>query len=85
MFLQVPDDELGIGTATRMLVIGQEDDGAIEVERRFFANVRAFYEATVKKLLAKFPFKDKTLSDLKVKNYFCCDATFMLMHLFRLD
>ena len=65
---QVGSDELGVGTETRMLLIAMEDDGSVEVERRFFSNVCLFYESTVRKIIAKFPFGDKTLADLQVLN-----------------
>ena len=68
IYLQVDNDELGIGTATRLLVLDQEDDWSMEEERKFFRSVRFFYETTVRKIVAKFPFKDKTLADLKVIN-----------------
>ena len=54
---QLSDDELGIGTSTRLLLCGDlEDDivGTIK-EARFFKSVRTFYETAV---LAKFPFAD---------------------------
>ena len=36
----------------------------IAMERRFFDNVRLWYETALSKLLAKFPLKEKTISDL---------------------
>ena len=63
---QVANDELGIGTSTRLLLCGELEDGIMgtAVERNFFLHVRAFYEASVSKMLAKFPFSDNTLKEL---------------------
>ena len=64
---QVGDNELGIGTATRLLLVEKEDEVAgTHLERNFFSGVRRFYEKTVAKIIVKFPFKDQTLADLKV-------------------
>ena len=63
---QVVDDELGVGTSTRLLLCGELEDevtGTI-TERHFFSSVRLFYEVSVTKMLAKFPFSDDTLKDL---------------------
>ena len=56
--LQVPDDELGIGTAIQLMLIDAEDDGSLQIEPKFFANVCLFYETTVKKIVAEFLFHD---------------------------
>ena len=66
---QLGDNELGIGTSTRMLLC--EPDSADEyigttIEKRFYTSVRLFYECGVTKMLAKFPFKDSTLKDLSL-------------------
>ena len=64
---QVGDDELGIGTATRLLLMENEDDLAgTQLLKNFFSAVRRFYKNTVAKILAKFPFNDQTLQDMKV-------------------
>jgi hypothetical protein len=63
---QVEDSELGIGTSTRLLLCGELEDeitGTI-VESRFFSSVRSFYEVSVSKMIAKFPFSDDTLKEL---------------------
>ena len=54
--IQVNNDELGVGNATRLMLIGAEEDGSVDVEQRF-KNVRLFDESTVKKIMAKFPFQ----------------------------
>ena len=64
---QVGDNELGIGMATRLLLIDNEDEVAgTQLEKSFFNVVRLFYQNTVAKLLSKFPFKDQTLDDLNI-------------------
>ena len=63
---QVGNSELGIGTSTRLLLCGELEDvvtGTV-IENRFFASVRSFYEVSVTKMLAKFPFSDDTLKNL---------------------
>ena len=63
---QVGDDELGIGTSTRLLLCGELEDevtGTV-IESRFFSSVRSFYEVSVTKMLEKFPFSDDTLKEL---------------------
>ena len=63
--LEVPDTELAIGTATRLLLIEEQD--SIEGTHReveFFAGVRQFYREVVHKIIAKFPFNDITIQDL---------------------
>ena len=50
---QVSDDELGIGTATRLLLI--EESVKLEgtaKERNFFLSVRKFYVECVRKIIA---------------------------------
>ncbi len=42
----------------------EDDIEGTTMQRRFFESVRLFYETAVSKMLAKFPFKDKTISDL---------------------
>ena len=65
---QVRNKELAIGTATRMLLIEAELNGSAELERRFLTNVRLFYEATVKRIIMKFPFRDQILGNLQLLN-----------------
>ena len=56
---QVNDDELGVGTTTRLLLCGELEDEVVgtHIETRFFEHVREFYETSVAKILTKFPFK----------------------------
>ena len=63
---QVLNDELGIGTSTRLLLVGELQDEVVgtALEKDFFLHVRSFYETTVSKMLAKFPFSDGTLKEL---------------------
>ena len=61
---QVGNDELGISTATHLLLVEKEYEVAgTHLERNFFSGVRRFYVA---KIIVKFPFKDQTLADLKI-------------------
>ena len=55
---QVTNGELGIGTSTRLLLCGELEDEIMgtAVERDLFLHIRTFYEASVSKMLAKFPF-----------------------------
>ena len=46
----------------------EDDIEGTTMERKFFDSVRLFYETTVTKMLAKFPHKDKTISDLSFLN-----------------
>ena len=63
---QATNDELGIGTTTRLLLCGDLEDEVVgtSIERRFYKYVRSFYEASVSKILNKFPFKDDTIREL---------------------
>ena len=63
---QVGNDELGIGTSTRLLLVGEFEDVVVGtvVERQFFAYVREFYETSVSKMLVKFPFTNGTLKEM---------------------
>ena len=57
--------DISFGTATQSLLTDLEDEVmGTAMERRFFDYVRAFYEAVVEKMIAKFPFHDEILSDL---------------------
>ena len=63
----VPDSELGIGTATRLLL--EEEVDSIEgthQEVAFFAAVREVYKEVVHKMVSKFPFRDSTICDLSL-------------------
>ena len=63
--IQLSNDELGIGTSTRLLWCGDlEDLVGTAIENRFFKNVRTFYETCASKMIQKFPFNDKILSEL---------------------
>lgn len=59
---QVSDDELGIGTATGLLLV--DEVAGTQLERNFFSCVRLFYEKTVAMTL---PFEDQTLADLDAR------------------
>ena len=63
---QVSNDELGIGTSTRLLLCGELEDEVVGTvtESHFFSCVRSFYEASITKMLAKFPFSDNSLKEL---------------------
>ena len=63
---QLIDDELGIGTSTRLLLCGELEDDIVGTrkEAHFFKSVRTFYETAVSKMLAKFPFVDRTIKEL---------------------
>ena len=63
----VHDSELGIGTATRLLL--EEEADSIEgthQELAFFAAVREFYKEVVHKVVSKFPFRHSTIRDLSL-------------------
>ena len=63
---QVRDYELGVGTSTKLLLCGELEDevAGTAIERRFFECVWIFYETSVAKILAKFPFSDNTIKEL---------------------
>ena len=62
---QVSDDELGIGTGTRLLLIEESNElEGTAKERNFFLSVRKLYVEHVRKIIAKFPFSDNVISDL---------------------
>ena len=55
---QLSNDELGIGSATRLLLIENSDilEGT-QKEKKFFSSVRNFYTECVRKMISKFPFQ----------------------------
>ena len=54
---QVSDDEIGIGTATQLLLIENSDElEGTAKERNFFLFVKKFYVECLWKIIAKFPF-----------------------------
>ena len=62
---QVGDDELAIGASTRALLNELEDEiVGTNLVRRFFPQIRVFYETSVQKILDKFPFEDTTIKEL---------------------
>lgn len=65
---QLADSELGIGTQARLALLEAEDSSDVNMEARFHDSVRSFYEACVKKLLAKFPLTDATIRNLAFLN-----------------
>ena len=63
------NDELAIGTSTRLLLEEYSDDvEGTTTERKFFTAVRSFYQEVVAKMLSKFPFRDLTIRDLAILN-----------------
>ena len=65
--MEVPNSELGIGTATRLLLEEEADSmEGTQQEAAFFTTVRAFYREAVSKMVSKFPFRDTTIRDLSL-------------------
>ena len=63
--LQLNDDELGIGTSTRLLLCGEfEDLVGTSIEQSFFTCVRIFYETCVSKMIDKYPFNNEMIQQL---------------------
>ena len=61
-YIQLSNDELGIGTSTRLLWCGDFEQLVVTaLEGRFYECVRRFYETSVSKLMDTFPFHDSTL------------------------
>ena len=64
---QLSNEELGVGTSTLLLLTEFQDEvEGTPIETRFFSSIRLFYQETVRKMFAKFPFKDPVLSDLSL-------------------
>ena len=64
---QLSNEELGVGTSTLLLLAEFQDEvEGTPIETCFFSSVRLFYQETVRKMFAKFPFKDSVLSDLSL-------------------
>lgn len=64
---QLSNDELGIGTAARLHLIEMSDElEGTQREKNFFLSVRQFYVECVQKIIAKFPFTDKTIGALSL-------------------
>ena len=63
----VDNEELGIGTATQLLLEEESDtfEGTCQ-EANFFSTIREFYHEAVHKMLDKFPFRDPTIRDLSL-------------------
>ncbi len=69
---QLSNDSLAVGTETLLFLSEMEDDiEGTTMEKKFFVSVRLFYETVVSKMLAKFPLKDKTISDLSLLDPRC--------------
>ena len=65
--MEVPNSELDIGTATRLLLEEEADSmEGTQQEAAFFTKVRAFYREAVSKMVSKFPFRDTTIRDLSL-------------------
>ena len=63
------NDELAIGTSTRLLLEEYSDDiEDTNTERKLFTAVCSFYQEVVAKMLSKFPFQDLTIRDLAILN-----------------
>ena len=61
------NEELAIGTATRILLEEEADMLLFEGTRQetaFFAGMREFYSEAVCKILDKFPFREETIKEL---------------------
>ena len=66
---QVSNDEIGIGTATRLHLIENADElEGTQREKNFFLAVWGFYMECVCKIIRKFPFTDRVISDLGILN-----------------
>ena len=65
---QVDDDGLEIGQGVRVLAVAMMEDGMNREVQAFFDHVRLFYEAFIRTIIKKFPFKSTLLSDLRVLN-----------------
>ena len=66
---QLSDEELGFGSATRLFLIENSDElEGTQEEQNFFCFVRKFYSECVRKMIAKFPITDLTISDLSILN-----------------
>ena len=64
---QLSNEELGVGISTLLLLAEFQDEiEGTPIETRFFSSVRLFYQETVRKMFAKFPFKDSVLTDLSL-------------------
>ncbi len=70
--LQHGSDRIAVGMPTRTILAQADEEGEENPtitpiqQERFFTSVRAFYEAAVRKMVAKFPFDDPILADLAV-------------------
>ena len=66
LLISSPMDELGIGSATQLLLIENSDElEGTQEEQNFFRCVRKFYSERVRKMIA---FTDLTVSDLSILN-----------------
>ena len=66
---QLSNYEIGIGTATRLHLIENADElEGTQREENFFQSVRGFYVECVRKIVSKFPFTDRIVSDLGMLN-----------------
>ena len=64
------NDKLAVGMNARSLLVDAvANDITPTIEQKFFAGVRAFYEAAVQKMLQKFPFSDRVLKDLVILDH----------------
>ena len=83
---QLSNDELGIGTAARLLLIENSDNlEGTHKEDNFFHSIRQFYVECVRKIVAKFPFADLTINDLGILDprYHFKASSSLVIRLFR--
>ena len=67
---QHQDDKFAVGMNTRSLLVDAVANYITPtIEQKFFANVKAFYEAAVQKMIQKFPFSDRVLKDLVILDH----------------
>ncbi|XP_053391137.1 uncharacterized protein LOC128553963 [Mercenaria mercenaria] len=59
---QHDDERLAVGWRVREYL--DNSDVSTEITKKFFSDVRVFYEKMVATMVAKFPFKDATLQSL---------------------
>ena len=64
---QLSNDGLGSGTAARLHLIESSDElEGTPREHNFFLSIWQFYVECVRKIIARFPFTDQTISDLSM-------------------
>ena len=67
---QHQDDKVTVGMNARSLLVDAVANNITPtIEQKFFASVRACYEAAVQKMLQKFPFCDRVLKDCVILDH----------------